>query len=325
MSKKRRNNVLFDKILFSLVFVFFIVFCFCFGSFKAKASYMENMEYFEGWQILSTNDGYGLAMYDIPVGGSGYDKYRYFPEVCTTIKYYATISGTAESMYLSLSLGIQLIAYDENDVPRAFNLTTRGLYNDASLFTIQIPLQSNYTGVTDLGFSFSYLNRSNTDSISCEFVVWGPDLNVLNRYNFAFRASGRLLNFITLPYMVDYFDSRVNIPYYFDFMCVGTGSGSSSADYDLGYTTGYNVGYPLGYNKGTSDGYSNGFNAGASSGLATNGISTIIKTIVLAPINFISQAFNITVFGFNIAGIMYGIITVIICWGAIKLMKKLFS
>lgn len=291
---------------------------------KPNASLMENMDFFEGWQMLTTNDGYSLAFYDIPVGGSGYDSYRYIPEICTTIKYYATISGTAQSQYLSLSLGFQLFAYDDNDIPRAFNLATKGLYNDASLYTIQLPLSTS-VNVTDLGFSFMYTDRPNTDYISFEFLIYGPNLQIINRYSFSFKASGRLLDIITRPDMATYIDSRIDIPFYYDFMCVGSGSGSSSMDYQKGYDTGYNVAYPLGYNSGFSDGKEEGILEGSSSSLALSGLSSVIKDIILAPVTFINTVFDFNFFGIQFSGIIKGIITIIISFYGIVVFKKIFS
>ncbi len=97
--------------------------------------------------------------------------------------------------------------------------------------------------------------------------------------------------------------------------------------YTQGKTDGYNQGYDVGYLKGHVEGYTkgqaNGYNEGKAYGVnigikqgeqstVTKSFVSILGEIAMTPYTAISQIFDFEIFGLNVAGIVFQLITVAI-------------
>lgn len=96
-------------------------------------------------------------------------------------------------------------------------------------------------------------------------------------------------------------------------------------NYSLGYNAGYNDGYNSGILEGTASGkqsgYIQGYNAGYNVGSSGNNpLYGMVVAVVDAPINIFKDIFNFDILGINIAGVVFGIISLLIIIWLIKKM-----
>jgi hypothetical protein len=100
-----------------------------------------------------------------------------------------------------------------------------------------------------------------------------------------------------------------------------------SGGYNSGYSTGYTLGESAGYSQGSEEGFSQGKTEGYNEGKAygvnigikqgeqstvTRDFISILGEIAMLPYTAISQIFDFEIFGLNVAGIVFQLITVAI-------------
>lgn len=86
--------------------------------------------------------------------------------------------------------------------------------------------------------------------------------------------------------------------------------------------------YNDGYTEGNNDGYSSGYNLGYKEGeqsTVTKDFSDIIESIIMSPYYLASNIFDFEIFGFNVAGTIFQIISSIcVLWVVGKLLEYIF-
>ena len=81
--------------------------------------------------------------------------------------------------------------------------------------------------------------------------------------------------------------------------------------FDIGYNKGYDVGYDVGYNNGELDGIKKGENVNAS-------IGDMFLQIIDAPRQAIANILNFEIFGLNVSGLVFFLITAVLVVAIIK-------
>ena len=83
-----------------------------------------------------------------------------------------------------------------------------------------------------------------------------------------------------------------------------------ASGYNQGYNQGYNDGELVGYDSGYNQGYNQGLNDGEiNGGLETSGFKSLINTIISYPINLIKTSLSFEIFGINVAGVIFFLLT----------------
>jgi len=93
--------------------------------------------------------------------------------------------------------------------------------------------------------------------------------------------------------------------------------GYTQNDMNNQYNTAYDIGYNIGYSNGNNDGYANGKTDGIVIGKqeelnSKDTVSDLMYSIIDAPFNVLSNAFNFEFFGINLSSFLIAIVSLIL-------------
>lgn len=204
--------------------------------------------------------------------------------------------------------------------------TSSSVRNQPNVFKVRAFLcgatSDNLTFSTPFSFD-TYGNNVNLNLASLgqslEFIRWRLERTQLNNrpaLNLIFEIYGKNLgsstNSIELLHTLygrSYFDyytaeSRntfLNNYRYYESWSGLYATGAYQGTYEEGYDAGVHTSQEKSYHQGLLDGQATSY--------GNTGINQIIQTVVQSPISFVQQVFNTEIFGYNISGIIFAIIS----------------
>ena len=210
--------------------------------------------------------------------------------------------------------------------------TIPGINSDDSYTAIRFTVNSDLIESDNINFTINWYNGgivSGTNGFNTTFRAYATYTNTGVK-SFDFKSVNDIYT-ITLP--KTYNDESDTIKdFYFTLekpmptnIVIVSKSTEFTNGYNSGYTngieqgkeTGYQQGKEEGYTEGKTQGYQDGYNKGIEEGASLNGL---ILSIAQVPIDFITNCFNVTILGINIAGLITGFITAaVVIW----ILKKL--
>ena len=210
--------------------------------------------------------------------------------------------------------------------------TIPGINSDDSYTAIKFTVNSDLIESDNINFTINWYNGgivSGTNGFNTTFRAYATYTNTGVK-SFDFKSVNDIYT-ITLPKTYNgesdtikdfYFTLEKPMPT--DIVIVSKSTEFTNG-YNSGYTngieqgkeTGYQQGKEEGYTEGKTQGYHDGYNKGIEEGASLNGL---ILSIAQVPIDFITNCFNVTILGINIAGLITGFITAaVVIW----ILKKL--
>lgn len=188
------------------------------------------------------------------------------------------------------------------DETNSFHNFNRGVVVDAFSITI-LGIGNNTIKITFTTFAHVGIN-SPTAYYSGEVDI------VLDKSTSA--ANNALYQFLTTAYPSTYYYTMLSVPTQF-------GAGTYEQGYAQGQLDAISANKEIWYNVG----YHEGVNANLEENLGPLLIDDALSSIITAPVNFIKQVFNFDLFGFNVGGIFFGIVTITLLIVAFGIIKKL--
>nr|DAI36023.1 MAG TPA: flagellar assembly protein H [Inoviridae sp.] len=210
--------------------------------------------------------------------------------------------------------------------------TISGINSDDSYTAIRFTVNSDLIESDNINFTINWYNGgivSGTNGFNTTFRAYATYTNTGVK-SFDFKSVNNIYT-ITLPKTYNgesdtikdfYFTLEKPMPT--DIVIVSKSTEFTNG-YNSGYTngmeqgkeTGYQQGKEEGLTEGKTQGYQDGYNKGIEEGASLNGL---ILSIAQVPIDFITNCFNVTILGINIAGLITGFITAaVVIW----ILKKL--
>lgn len=210
--------------------------------------------------------------------------------------------------------------------------TIPGINSDDSYTAIRFTVNSDLIESDNINFTINWYNGgivSGTNGFNTTFRAYATYTNTGVK-SFDFKSVNDIYT-ITLPKTYNgesdtikdfYFTLEKPMPT--DIVIVSKSTEFTNG-YNSGYTngmeqgkeTGYQQGKEEGLTEGKTQGYQDGYNKGIEEGANLNGL---ILSIAQVPIDFITNCFNVTILGINIAGLITGFITAaVVIW----ILKKL--
>ncbi len=210
--------------------------------------------------------------------------------------------------------------------------TIPGINSDDSYTAIRFSVNSDLIESDNINFTINWYNGgivSGTNGFNTTFRAYATYTN-MGVKSFDFKSVNNIYT-ITLPKTYNgesdtikdfYFTLEKPMPT--DIVIVSKSTEFTNG-YNSGYTngmeqgkeTGYQQGKEEGLTEGKTQGYQDGYNKGIEEGASLNGL---ILSIAQVPIDFITNCFNVTILGINIAGLITGFITAaVVIW----ILKKL--
>lgn len=210
--------------------------------------------------------------------------------------------------------------------------TIPGINSDDSYTAIKFTVNSDLIESDNINFTINWYNGgivSGTNGFNTTFRAYATYTNTGVK-SFDFKSVNDIYT-ITLPKTYNgesdtikdfYFTLEKPMPT--DIVIVSKSTEFTNG-YNSGYTngmeqgkeTGYQQGKEEGLTEGKTQGYQDGYNKGIEEGASLNGL---ILSIAQVPIDFITNCFNVTILGINIAGLITGFITAaVVIW----ILKKL--
>ena len=210
--------------------------------------------------------------------------------------------------------------------------TIPGINSNDSYTAIKFTVNSNLIESDNINFTINWYNGgivSGTNGFNTTFRAYATYTNTGVKA-FDFKSVNDIYT-ITLPKTYNgesdtikdfYFTLEKPMPT--DIVIVSKSTEFTNG-YNSGYTngmeqgneTGYQQGKEEGLTEGKKQGYQDGYNKGLEEGASLNGL---ILSIAQVPIDFITNCFNVTILGINIAGLITGFITAaVVIW----ILKKL--
>ena len=210
--------------------------------------------------------------------------------------------------------------------------TIPGINSDDSYTAIRFSVNSDLIESDNINFTINWYNGgivSGTNGFNTTFRAYATYTNTGVK-SFDFKSVNNIYT-ITLPKTYNSESDTIK-DFYFTLekpmptnIVIVSKSTEFTNGYNSGYTngieqgkeTGYQQGKEEGYTEGKTQGYQDGYNKGIEEGASLNGL---ILSIAQVPIDFITNCFNVTILGINIAGLITGFITAaVVIW----ILKKL--
>lgn len=163
-----------------------------------------------------------------------------------------------------------------------------------------------------LSFNVSKSSLDNRPSVFITVYVYGFKLPYTSD------TPLELIDTLVLKNYFDYWGSSV----YNDFFDMLSRTDSWNALYATGsYGGTYSDGYQDGLQVAQTNAYIDGYKAGSLEQYGETAFKQVITSIVQSPVDFVQSVFNVDIFGFNVAGIIFAIISIAI---AIFVLKIIF-
>lgn len=210
--------------------------------------------------------------------------------------------------------------------------TIPGINSDDSYTAIRFTVNSDLIESDNINFTINWYNGgivSGTNGFDTTFRAYATYTNTGVK-SFDFKSVNDIYT-ITLPKTYNGESDTIK-DFYFTLekpmptnIVIVSKSTEFTNGYNSGYTngmeqgkeTGYQQGKEEGLTEGKTQGYQDGYNKGIEEGASLNGL---ILSIAQVPIDFITNCFNVTILGINIAGLITGFITAaVVIW----ILKKL--